>query len=174
MANWWEQSANPYLGDMAGSITNRVTDNMQRRVLPSIGYGMQAAGGYGNSRQGVLEANAVKDMNQGLGDSLAGLYGQSYQFDQGNATAQRGQDMNFYTQQRGQDQTGLALGASLYGAGTTGMWDPIKGATAAYSPWSGLGTETKNTNSGGNWQSALGGLGAGAQFAQNMGWWGSK
>jgi hypothetical protein len=172
MANWWEQSANPYLGDMAGSITNRVTDNMQRRVLPSIGYGMQAAGGYGNSRQGVLEANALKDMNQGLGDSLAGLYGQSYQFDQGNATAQRGQDMNFYTQQRGQDQTGLALGASLFGQGVNGPWNPIQNANAAYTPYTGLGTTTQNTQSGGGWQGALGGALAGASLGKQMGWWG--
>ena len=36
------------------------------------------AGQFGGSRQGVVEANALKDLNQGISDSLGSLYGNAY------------------------------------------------------------------------------------------------
>ena len=132
-----------------------------------------------------------QDLNYGLGTAQ-------------NVTAQRGQDLNyglgtqqndttrmlglgtldnnryatdanFYTQQRGQDQSGAALGAALYGQGTQGAWDPLKSANGIYGNYTGFGNTTTNGDNGGsNWQSILGGLGAGAQFGVNQGWWGSK
>jgi hypothetical protein len=163
--------SNPYLADQAAAITNRVTDNMQRKILPSIGYGMQAANGYGNSRQGVIEANAMKDMNQGLGDSLAGLYGNAYVADQNYDLGSQGLRNNFYTSQRGQDLQSLGLGADLFSRGMSGEWLAPNQAAGVYSPFSGLGTTTSGGQSGGNWQSALGGALAGGQFARNAGWW---
>ena len=78
LTNPFTYTPNPYLGDMAKSITSQVTDNLQRNILPGIGSAAIAAGGYGGSRQGVVEANALKDANQGLSNSLASLYGQDY------------------------------------------------------------------------------------------------
>jgi hypothetical protein len=65
---------NPYLGQMATSITNQVNQNLQRNIMPSIQSGAQAAGGFGGSRQGVVEANALNDANQGLSNSLTNMY----------------------------------------------------------------------------------------------------
>lgn len=81
LGNPFTYKPNPYLGEMAGAIRQQVTDNLQRNILPNIGSAAVAAGGYGGSRQGVVEANALKDANQGLSNSLANLYGQDYNSD---------------------------------------------------------------------------------------------
>jgi len=72
------QQSNPYLDQMAQGITQQVTDNWNRNLAPSIRSGAMAAGGFGGSRHGVVEANALKDVNQGLSNSLANLYGSDW------------------------------------------------------------------------------------------------
>lgn len=78
LTNPFTYTPNPYLGEMAGAIRQQVTDNLQRNILPGIGSAAVAAGGYGGSRQGVVEANALKDANTGLAGALSNLYGQDY------------------------------------------------------------------------------------------------
>jgi len=78
LGNPFTYTPNPYLGQMADTIRQQVTDNLQRNILPGIGSAAVAAGGYGGSRQGVVEANALKDANTGLSGALANLYGQDY------------------------------------------------------------------------------------------------
>ena len=69
---------NPYLDHMASGITSHMYDNWTRNQLPSIRSGAMAAGGFGGSRQGVVEANGLNDMNRSLGANLANLYGSDY------------------------------------------------------------------------------------------------
>lgn len=69
---------NPYLDQMAAGITSHMYDNWTRNQLPSIRSGAMAAGGFGGSRQGVVEANGLNDMNRSLGANLANLYGSDY------------------------------------------------------------------------------------------------
>jgi len=69
---------NPYLDQMASGITSQMNDNWQRNQLPSIRSGAMAAGGFGGSRQGVVEANGLNDMNRSLGQNLTNLYGNDY------------------------------------------------------------------------------------------------
>lgn len=69
---------NPYLDQMAAGITSQMNDNWTRNQLPSIRSGAMAAGGFGGSRQGVVEANGLNDMNRSLGANLANLYGSDY------------------------------------------------------------------------------------------------
>lgn len=69
---------NPYLPQLGGIMAQQMTDNFARRIAPAIGSQAMAAGGYGGSRQGVLEANAINDLNQQIGSGLANLYGQGY------------------------------------------------------------------------------------------------
>lgn len=78
LGNPFTYTPNPYLGEMANTIRQQVTDNLQRNILPGIGSAAMAAGGYGGSRQGVVEANALKDANTGLSGALSNLYGQDY------------------------------------------------------------------------------------------------
>lgn len=65
---------NPYLAQMGGVIAGQVNDNLMRNVMPQIRGGAIAAGGMGSARQGVLEANALKDANKELSNSLASMY----------------------------------------------------------------------------------------------------
>ena len=50
---------NPYLAANANAITQQTTQNLQNNILPSINSGAMAAGGFGGSRQGIAQANAI-------------------------------------------------------------------------------------------------------------------
>ena len=73
-----QYTPNPYLDKMAQGITSHMYDNWTRNQLPSIRSGAMAAGGFGGSRQGVVEANGLNDMNRSLGQNLSNLYGSDY------------------------------------------------------------------------------------------------
>lgn len=73
---------NPYLTQLGDSITSQMTDNFNRNVMPGMDSGLMAAGGYGGSRHGVMQANAVNDLNKQIGSSLSSLYNAGYQADQ--------------------------------------------------------------------------------------------
>jgi hypothetical protein len=186
--------SNPYLGAQAGAIANTATRNLQNNILPGIDSGAMAAGGYGGSRQGIAQANAIGQTNQDISNATANLYGNAYgqdlQYNLGLGSlannAQATQN-NFYTQQRGLDQSGLQLGANLtnsanagyvgqgsalQGLGTTEQqapWQSLQNAGNVYSQFSGLGgTQTQTQN--GSALGAISGLGlAGAQLIGNLG-----
>lgn len=86
---------NPYLLPMMQSITDQVTSNFNRNVMPQISQQMMATGGYGGSRQGVIEANAMRDMNQGLSNSLANLGLQDFNAQRGYDLGLRGNDLGY-------------------------------------------------------------------------------
>lgn len=73
-----QYTQNPYLPQMAAGITQQMTDNWARNLAPSIRSGAMAAGGFGGSRQGVVEANGLRDLNTSLGQNITNLYGQDY------------------------------------------------------------------------------------------------
>lgn len=73
-----QYTQNPYLPQMAQGITQQMTDNWTRNLAPSIRSGAMAAGGFGGSRQGVVEANGLRDLNTSLGQNLTNLYGTDY------------------------------------------------------------------------------------------------
>lgn len=80
---------NPYLPQMGQTLTSQVTDNLNRNILPQLRSQAVAAGGFGGSRQGVIEANALKDANRSISDALTGAYFQDY-------TNQMNRDMQQY------------------------------------------------------------------------------
>ena len=174
--------ANPYLEGQANAITSVANQNLQQNVLPGIGSGAVAAGGYGGSRQGVAEGIASGMNQQGITNSLANLYGTNYQQDQSNDINRQavsnqynlglgnlglnaqGQQNNFYTQQRSLDQNGMQLGAQLYGQGTQGNMSQGSGL---YN----LGTQQQQapwlaSNNAGNVFSQFSGLGGGQTQTQ--------
>lgn len=104
---------NPYLDQMAGSITNQVTDNYNRNIAPSVRSGAMAAGGFGGSRQGVVEANGMRDLNQTLGNSLANLYGTGWQNAQQNALQNKSLDNSFNLGMSNLDSNNAQFGANL-------------------------------------------------------------
>lgn len=86
---------NPYLDQMAAGITQQMTDNLQRNVLPGMRSGAMAAGGFGGSRQGVVEANALNDFNNSLGNNLTNLYGTDYTNQMNRNLQKYGMDQNY-------------------------------------------------------------------------------
>lgn len=95
---------NPYLDQMASAMSNRVNQNLSLNMLPSIRSQFLGAGGYGGSRQGIAEGVAMGLASQGLGDSLANLYGGAFE-NQANRDMQ-GRQMDMQDRQFGQ-QFGL-------------------------------------------------------------------
>jgi len=69
---------NPYLQQQGQDIIRQMTDNYNRNELPAMRSGAMAAGGFGGSRQGVVEANGLNDLNRGIGQNLTNLYGQDW------------------------------------------------------------------------------------------------
>ena len=86
---------NPYLSQMADTIKGQVNDNLQRNILPNIGAGAQLVGGYGGSRQGVVEANALKDANTTLSNSLTNMYYGDYNNAMNRQLQQYGMDKSY-------------------------------------------------------------------------------
>lgn len=165
---------------MSGAITNQVNRNLTQNILPQIGSGAVAAGGYGGSRQGIAEGNAIGQTNQDLSNSLANLYGQNYQQDQANDITRMGvlgnlglgnqqQNYNFYTQNRQLDQSGAALGANLFNQGVNSQFNPIQNAGNIFSQFSGLGGGVNNTQNGSTLGAITGGAVLGSQLLGNLG-----
>ena len=178
---------NPYLPQMADALTNQATTAFNRNVLPAIGSSAMAAGGYGGSRQGVVEANAMNDLGQNITNSLAGMYGQAYnnglQYDLGL----RNNDLGFagLDAQINQNNFNNNLAGANFGLGVwnQGMVNNQTGVTAGtniqntpMNYWSqfgnqyngigqGYGSTTGNTSQQGN--PVLGALG-GAQLGSSL------
>ena len=149
---------NPYLDQMGQQVLGQLNENLFRNVLPQINSQAIMAGGFGGSRQGVVQANALRDLNAQGANALTGMRFQDYNnqlarqmqlrgIDQGFTTnlgnlslGFQNSGQNFYTQQRGQDLQQLGLGASLLGQGTQGLLGQGQGLygvgqTTQQAPW---------------------------------------
>lgn len=161
--------SNPYIGAYGQAITNQVTQNLQRNILPNISSSAMATGGFGGSRQGVVEANALNDANQGLSNALAGAYSNDWNAQQGRNLQQYGMDQsynlglgnlglgaqnsiqNFYTAQRGQDLQQAGLGAQIANMGNqnylnAGQGVANIGTTYQQAPWQVMGNMNNMIN----------------------------
>lgn len=157
------RSQNPYLQELGGNMTDQMTQNFQRQVMPGLRSGTMVAGGYGGSRQGVLEANAQNDMQRQLASGLSSLYGSGFQsslnYDLGkyqsdnslaaaqasaaaqSAAAQRQYELGLAQLQRQQqnDAWNQQLQGAQFGLG---MYDRLGNNNST--AW-GLGTQVQNT-----------------------------
>lgn len=166
----------------AGGVGGSRQGISEARTMTDAGKGFDSALAnlYGQDYQAQMGRNLQKyqaDQNFSLGNRGLDLGFQnsnnSYNLGLGSLDLQgRGQDMNFYGQQRAQDQSGAALGASLYGLGMQGPWNTLNSANGLASPYTSNSTQTSNTSGGGGWQGALGGGLGVAQLGKNFGWWG--
>lgn len=86
---------NPYLSSMGDVMAGQMTNNFRTNIAPQIASGAMAAGGFGGSRQGVMEANAMNDLNGQIGGALTNLYGQQYNMDRNYDLGLRGNDLGF-------------------------------------------------------------------------------
>jgi len=108
---------NPALGQMANSITQQATSAFNRQVMPGVRNEASAMGQYGGSRQGVVEANAMKDLNQGIANSLAGLYYGDYNNQMNRNLAQYQGDQSYNLGLQGQNNQ-FAIGMGNWASGT--------------------------------------------------------
>ena len=189
---------NPYLQQMGDALTSTMTNNWRRNVQPQMASSAMAAGGYGGSRQGVMEANSANDLNQGIGSALAGLYGNGYntslQYDLGVKNNQLGfgnlglgyanLDRNINNDNNNWQLQGANFGMGVYNqmqqnnqagiqSGTNIQNTPMnywsQFGNQANSFGQGYGTTTGNTSQQGS--PIMGALG-GAQLGQQVGnWW---
>jgi hypothetical protein len=127
--------------------------------------------GQGNLALG--NKNSDQSYGLGLGNLDLGYTNSARNYDLGKGQqglTNQSQQLGFYSDQRAQDRADLTTGANLYQQGIQGQWSPINNMNGVTSPYNGYGTQTSNVNTGGGWQGAAGGLLAGAQFANNQGW----
>ena len=187
---------NPYAQQMANTLGQQMGEQFQRQIAPQIASGAQLAGGYGGSRQGVLEANAANDLSQNTGQAigtlLGNLYGQdlSYNLGMGNLGlgyanldrninndnnqwglqgAQLG--MQLQDRQLQQNQLGLGYGTQIYNQ----PWNNLNQYGGLYNQiGQGFGSQTQS--GGGNpLMGALGGAQLGSQLGGKLGgWWDSQ
>ena len=87
---------NPHLQGMVDDASFQITNNLQRKTLPSIRTGGNAANPYGGggSRQGIAEGLAMSDANQQLSNTVSQLYGQAYDADQNRRSQAAGAYLN--------------------------------------------------------------------------------
>ena len=189
---------NPYLSQMGDALTSTMTNNWRRNVQPQIASSAMAAGGYGGSRQGVIEANSANDLNQGIGSALAGLYGNGYntslQYDLGVKNNQLGfgnlglgyanLDRNINNDNNSWQLQGANFGLGVYDRLQQGNQAGIQAGTNIHNTpmnyWSqfgnqansfgqGYGTTTGSTSQQGSpFMGALGGAQLGSQIGS---WW---
>lgn len=183
---------NPYLAQMGDVMTRQMTDNFTRRVMPSIASGAMATGGFGGSRQGVVEANAMNDLNQQIGGALGNLYGNGFNTALNYDLGLRNNDLGFagLDSQINQNNFNNRLAGAQFGLGlwNQGMNNNQTGINAGtniqntpMNYWSqfanqyngigqGYGSTTGSTSQQGNpVLGALGGAQLGSRFAQGWG-----
>lgn len=189
---------NPYLQQMGQVLTDQMTNNFNRNLMPGLSSQFAASGGYGGSRQGVLEANALNDFNQQLGGALTNLYGQGYNtslnYDLGlrnNALGfgnlglgYAGLDRQINNDNFANQITGANLGLNVWdrlmgnnqtgiSAGNTINQTPVNYWNTFTNGINGVGNGYSTTTNGTNYNSnpLLGALG-GAQLGSQIGnWW---
>jgi hypothetical protein len=138
---------NPYLADMSKAITGDITSNLTRNIMPQISSGAQQVGGFGGSRQGVVEANALNDANKQAANALTGMYYGDYNNAMGRQLQKYGMDQgynlgmgNLQLGNRNTDLNQMQVGANLFQQGNTGFLNQGQGnynlgLTAQQAPW---------------------------------------
>ena len=183
---------NPYLQQMGDMIAGTMTNNWQRGVQPQIASGAMAAGGYGGSRQGVVEANSANDLNQGIGSALSSLYGNGYntglQYDLGTQNVGLGYanlDRNINNDNLNWQMQGANFGLGIYDrmqqANNLGLQTGSQIQNTPLNYWNqfsqgansiGQGYGTSTSTSGGNpMMGAMGGAQLGGQIGN---WWSNQ
>lgn len=76
---------NPYLDQMADTITRRVNQAVTENWLPAVRSGAVSSGTYGGSRQALAETGIGREAARELSDRLAQLYGGAWESSQNRA-----------------------------------------------------------------------------------------
>jgi hypothetical protein len=184
---------NPYAQQMANTLGQQMGEQFQRQIAPQISSGAQLAGGYGGSRQAVMEANAANDLSQNTGQAigqlLGNLYGQDLSYNLGmnnlglgyanldrninndnNQWGLQGAQLGMQLQDRQlqQNQLGLSNGTQIYNQ----PWNNLNQYAQLYNQIGQGYGQTSQSGGGGNpLFGAIGGMQLGNQIGN---WWNSN
>lgn len=147
--------SNPYLADMGKNIMAQMTDNFTRNQLPALRSGAVAAGGFGGSRQGVVEANGLRDLNLGIGQNLTNLYGTDW-------TNQQNRDLSYAGLDSQNAQFGANYGLNVLNAQNNWANQGVNATTQMQN------TPTQYQTMFGNQQNNIAGQGGTNTSTQNM------
>jgi hypothetical protein len=161
--------SSPFLPGMADDITRRTNEMVGQQVADTRGF-FSGVGGLGGSRGELMEGTAIAKGADYLSGNLARMYGDAWNQDENREVQRYGIDTSAETANRGLDLQQLDLGSQLYGRGVSGQWTPLNQTGGILAPYTGNGTTTSTSSSGGGWPGAVGGLLAGASFGRQMGW----
>ena len=105
---------NPYLRSMGIDIGTQLADTWNRQILPGTRSSAMAAGGFGGSRQGVVEANALNDLGRNYVSGMTNLYGGDWTNNQNRNLQNKGLDQSYDLGLRNNDLGFGQLDASIY------------------------------------------------------------
>ena len=117
-AQWSEQDMmqhmNPYLSGALDTVEARANRNLMEDVMPGVNSTFTGAGQFGSTRNGDFLNRAIRDNQQGISETQAGMINQSYD----NAA----KDYLGWAQQGTQSGQAMgALGSSMGQYGITGL-----------------------------------------------------
>lgn len=139
MATMPAYQKSPYLDQMFSSIEQQGTQNLNQNIMPNIRYGAQAAGGFGDSRQGIAEGNAIAQTQSAIAGQKAQAGQNDYNTFNSNALQKYGVDSNF--------SMGNAQMANSYNLGMGNLGLINKQADQNFALGVGnLGLNTQNSN----------------------------
>lgn len=104
---------NPYLDAAARDVGSNMFDQWKRNVAPGIRSNAMATGGYGGSRQGVVEANSMNDLGRNYSSALTNMYGQDYTNFQNRGIQRQGQAQSYDLGLRSNDLGFAGLDANI-------------------------------------------------------------
>lgn len=181
-ANNANSTANSY------ALGNAANQNNATSTANSYALGNAANANNANATANSYALGNAANANNATANSNNYTLGQGNQY-----LTNQGQQQNFYTANRGLDQSGVQLGANLYNMGNTGNVAAGAGQTTlgnqyqnapitalqnysnTISPYSGLNsTQSTTENSGGGAMGTVGGALAGAQIGRNLGFGSTK
>ncbi|CAB3728791.1 hypothetical protein [Achromobacter piechaudii] len=189
------QVNNPYLDEQIAALGKDLSSNFLENVAPGMRSGAVAAGGFGGSRQGIVEGLGAQGVSDALGTQAANLRGSAFENaqnrmqqvatglnDQAATVAQNNVNnrLNYANMGSNLLTQGNALQAaddaryqqmlSLLGAGDAFNWSNLGNYASIVSPGAGIGGTS--TSSGGGSNPIAGGLGgalAGGAIGNSMG-----
>ncbi|OZI26718.1 hypothetical protein CAL26_05190 [Bordetella genomosp. 9] len=181
------QVNNPYLDDQIAALGNDLSSNFLENVAPGLRSGATAAGGFGGSRQGIVEGLGTQGVTDALATQAANLRGTAFENaqnrmqttaqalnDQAGTVAQNNINNRLNAAQVGASLIGSGAAMtqqnqaaedaryqqmlSLLGAGDNYNWANLGNYASIISPGAGIGGSSTSSVSGGS-NPLAGGLG---------------
>jgi len=193
---------NPYLNDQISALGKDLSSNFMENVAPGLRSGATAAGGFGGSRQGIVEALGANGVTDALSTQAANLRSTAYENaqnrmqttaqalnDQAGTVAQNNINNRLNAAQVGssligaggtmQQQNDAAADQryqqmlALLGAGDSYNWSNLGNYASIVSPGAGIGGSSTTSGGGSNPLAAgLGGALAGGAIGNSLGYGG--